>query len=288
MKYLVWICLLGLPAAAQSLRVYSEFQRVDPFGRIVAADRGEPPREILSPAMARNAFTSFHVIVEVPPESPYELYIGLNPEDAVKVTLYKEIFRRAGNGWVPDRLVKVREPYSGILPDEDQTVRNQRIAAFWLDVWVPSAATVERIKVEPQLLINNQWVVYPMEARIVEARAPALPHPFRAPLPGPAASADAPVLAPLRGYLCGAEESVQTPGLSIRHMIRRNASQDMMLARALQLQRGKTAITQAFVQRLGLEETGLESWCADRSAPVPQGAEWYLRVRDFLNRGALN
>src|ERR1017187_5385935 len=52
-------------AAAQTVTVYSEFTRVDPFGQVVRADRGaNEPREILSPAIARNALSSFHVVVE--------------------------------------------------------------------------------------------------------------------------------------------------------------------------------------------------------------------------------
>ena len=46
----------GAAAQAPSLRVYSELQRVDPFGKLVSADApsrsGVRPREILSPAVA--------------------------------------------------------------------------------------------------------------------------------------------------------------------------------------------------------------------------------------------
>src|ERR1051325_7142132 len=59
----------------QSLAVYSEFQRPDPFGQIVAVDRGAQPREILSPAAPRNGFVSFHIAVTAPPNTNYFLYI---------------------------------------------------------------------------------------------------------------------------------------------------------------------------------------------------------------------
>ena len=49
------------------LEIYSEFQRVDPFGRIISNDRAQRPREILSPAIPRNGFASFHIVVTAPP-----------------------------------------------------------------------------------------------------------------------------------------------------------------------------------------------------------------------------
>ena len=50
-------------ARAQDIRIYSEFERFDPFGNPVAADRDMAPREILSPAMARNGHLSLHVVI---------------------------------------------------------------------------------------------------------------------------------------------------------------------------------------------------------------------------------
>ena len=51
---------------AQTVEIYSEFQRPDPFGGIVEPDRAWKPREILSPAVSRNGFASFHIAVSVP------------------------------------------------------------------------------------------------------------------------------------------------------------------------------------------------------------------------------
>src|SRR5438445_5135906 len=94
-----WALLLSFPLAAQSLQVYSEFAKIDASGKVVTP---EHPREILSPAIARNAFTSFQVVVQVPKGTRFILYIGQNPEDAVRVTLYRE------SG---ERLDPVNQPY---------------------------------------------------------------------------------------------------------------------------------------------------------------------------------
>ena len=148
-----WVVLLTLPLAGQSfrepLRVYSEFARFQATGDVATpAD----PREILSPALVRNGFTSFQIAVRVDPGTAYSLVVGQNPEDAVKVTVFRE---------ADGELEPVTLPYSG-----DQT------QIFWMDVWTDRAAPVRRVKVEPQLYVNQDWVVYPMEARVMEAQVP--------------------------------------------------------------------------------------------------------------------
>ena len=107
------------------------------------------PREILSPAIARNAFSSFQVVVDVPRGTPYQLYVAQNPENAVEVTLYREN---------SEKLERVEQPVSG-----------NSTQVFWMDLWTARDAPVARIKVEPQLHVNNDWVIYPMEARVMSA-----------------------------------------------------------------------------------------------------------------------
>src|SRR5580704_1228150 len=138
---------------AQPLRVYSEFAQIetmtDAAGKVIAPAE---PREILSPAIVRNGFSSFQVVVDVPRGTPYQLYVAQNPENAVEVTLYRE------NG---DNLERVQQPVSG-----------NGTQVFWIDLWTARDAPVQRIKVEPQLHVNNDWVIYPMEARVMEAIVP--------------------------------------------------------------------------------------------------------------------
>ena len=177
--------LLLIPAVwSQSLRVYSEFAQIDSAGRVMAPAE---PREILSPAIARNAFSSFQVVVDVPRGTPYQLYVAQNPENAVEVTLYRE------NG---DKLERVEQPVSG-----------NTTQVFWMDLWTARDAPVQRIKVEPQLHVNNDWVIYPMEARVMSATIP------------PDAGAADPVCSPRAG--------ISSDLVKFRH---RNAQQDASLA----------------------------------------------------------
>ena len=40
---------------------------------------------------------------------------------------------------------------------------------FWMDLWTARDAPVRRIKVEPELKIDEDWVIYPMEGRVMDA-----------------------------------------------------------------------------------------------------------------------
>ncbi len=41
-----------------------------------------------------------------------------------------------------------------------------------MDVWVSLDTPVARMKLEPELYVHQDWVIYPMEVRIVEATVP--------------------------------------------------------------------------------------------------------------------
>ncbi len=226
MKTAVFLLLVSAAwIAAQPLRVYSEFAKIDATGRVTAPAE---PREILSPAIARNAFSSFQVVVDVPRGTPYQLYIAQNPENAVEVTLYRE------NG---DKLERVEQPVSG-----------NSTQVFWMDLWTARDAPVQRIKVEPQLHVNNDWVIYPMEARVMSATV--------------SDGAKSPVT--IDQLLCGGLTPSASP--DVRRMHIRNAQQDVALA---------SAAPEEDLRRLGV------GTC---DAPLSNDPELYLRVRDYLLR----
>ncbi|MBM3774215.1 MAG: hypothetical protein FJW37_03545 [Acidobacteria bacterium] len=246
--------LIAAGLQAQSLKVYSEFQRVDPFGNVVAADRVERPREILSPAVARNAFHSFRLAVTLEAGTPAHLYLQQNPGNAFGITVYRESHVKVGDSWIPDRLRKIKLPYLILLPDGE--IPGETTATFWLDLWTPAGAPTGRVRVEALIQAGGRWVVYPLEARVASTTAPALRSPAGL-APGIAERSDAPVFA----AWCGAAEE-HGEALTARQLVRRNALQDVALAR----------------QR---NEVIPPAWC---SGPKPAGAEWYLPVRDRLIR----
>ncbi len=143
--------LLALAASAaawaQPVSVYSEFARISPAGVVTAP---ETPREILSPALVRNGFTSFQVVVQAPASAKWWLYVGENPENAVKITMYRE----SGEDLEPVELPR----------------QSAGTEVFWMDVWTAADAPLARVKIEPELFLNDSWVIYPIEARVMEAK----------------------------------------------------------------------------------------------------------------------
>ena len=184
----------------QEIKVTSEFQRIDPFGQIVAADRVEQPREILSPAVARNAWASFHVSVTIPEGVPAYVYVQQNPE-WFDVKLYKEEYAQTDSGWIPDRLREMMLPCLTVLPQAENPIPRQTAVAYWLDIWVPEKTEVGRMRMQLLLNVRERWLMYPMEIRVMPAVVPKI--------------------------AAGAEKG------SIRALMRRNAAQYEALAKAM-------------------------------------------------------
>jgi hypothetical protein len=130
-----------------------------------------------------------------------------------------------------------------------------------MDIYTARNAPVERIKVEPQLHINNDWVIYPMEGRVMDAIVPDPP--ANGWPTGIAAPGDI-----MRGFVCGTQFAPGTaPKDPTQASLRfRNAQQD----RALAAKADKAALQERFG--------------ACDAQPPADNPEWYHRVRDFLFR----
>lgn len=273
------LLLLAGPVHAQSLRVMSEFQRVDPFGEIVRPDRMAQPREILSPAVARNAFASFQIAVTAGDREPFFVYIQTNPPDIFRISLYKELYAKTYAGWIPDALEAVPLPAFDTLPYLPLPIPGQNTVSYWMDLWVPAETPVERVRLEVLVKIGRGWLVYPMEVRVMEAVAPTIQERHAA-LPPVTERADASVYGPFRNFVCDARESGHAERLSVRRMIHRNAVQDLALARALD---DRTKDLQAeLLRRVGVLDK--KRWCQSRESMADQSAEWFLRLRDSIYR----
>jgi hypothetical protein len=274
MKAVVALGLLAGACCAQTstLRVVSEFTRIDPFGEIVPQDRGKAdPREFLSPGIPRGAYSSLRIVVTFDKPATYVLDIGQNPENAVRPTLYKEKFEKHGDQWIPDGLEQVNIPYEGSFPSGN--IPGQTTVTFWLDMWVERNAPVDRIKVEPQLWVStvSDWFTYPMEARVLATVIPAAGPSVAAALPPVADRSDAAVMGPLRARFCGVKEQPgpATPGA--RELIRRNVLMHLAVKDP-----------QWEAKLLSASGAGtVAAWCSSKAGPV-FGPEWYLRLRDSV------
>jgi hypothetical protein len=199
MQWALWLGLASGLVFGQSVQVYSEFAKLNDAGEVVAP---ENPREILSPAVARNAFSSFQLAIQVPSGVKFLVYIGQNPDNAAKVTLY----RRDGG-----KLVPVVVPYEGVSSQ-----------VLWMDVWMDGDAPVRRVKIEPQIGIGGEWLTYPMEVRVTEPVVAGRSIPEGNHMPA---------FEVMRLYLCGGRDVTATDlGFNVQFLQSRNAQQDTALA----------------------------------------------------------
>jgi hypothetical protein len=278
---LALIGFAGLLAQAQSLSVtvYSEFRRIEPTGEIVESDRGGKPREILSPAVVRNGWSSFRVVVTAPPGKDYFLYTGQNPNGAVEAHLYRELHERRGGRLIPDSLERIELPYRGSIPEARGRAARQ-VDTFWLDVWVAGDAPMRRVRLELQVNVGEEWFIYALELRVQYAVIPKTPE-LSVPLADVTGPADLMAVAALKGGLCGGARSAAAVGTSPRSRIRRNALQDVALARSLEASLGRQRVRDGILAALGARNE--KAWCASEAPPAPES---YLKVRDFLYRAA--
>ena len=260
--------LTAVRLAAQTLEVHSEFLRVNPLGEILPVDVDPKPREILSPAVVRNAFASFHIVVHSSRPTSYFLFTSTNPPNVFRTTIYKEQFVKRGDDWIPDGLEMLEPPNFGIIPESPAGMPSQTACAYLLDVWVPPDAPAGTVRLEAQLKVGT-WIIHPLELRVLPARAPAVAG-IGQELPAIELRADEAVTAPLVGYINGTAiaptKRVDSPApRTLREVIRRNAEQDMALARTLDAK----ILLPALKQKL---------------PSGPSGGEWYLGVRDLIYR----
>ncbi|MCC7175864.1 MAG: hypothetical protein IT159_11770 [Bryobacterales bacterium] len=275
---------LSAPAQLSSVKVYSGFQRIDPFGNVVSMDRarreGVRPREILSPAIGRNSHVVFHVAVTVAPGQDFSLWIGQNPDNYLGVSMYREIYAQHGGQWIPDALERVELPISGRLPASGQAIPGQTTLTYLMDVFAGPGVEVGRSKLEPELNVDGQWIIYPMEVRVVPAVAPEYKL-MEVPLAPLSEPADATARSAVRAYLCGPGKPETPAAGTLRWFLLRDVSQDLALARSRETSPGSRLLP---VISPGSGAAGAGKWCQSPTWPEELGPEWYLRVRDSLYR----
>ncbi|MBI4904092.1 MAG: hypothetical protein HY820_10685 [Acidobacteria bacterium] len=273
---LLWILTFLLPCyAAEPLQIYTEFRRLDVKGNVVAADAEGKPREVLSPGLIRGGYHSLRIVVRPPRNGHYAMMLAQNPENSIQMKLYRELPPAPGVS-VPDKLDLVtKSPFEW---------DGAAVHVFWLDLFTPADAKVQRVRIEAQVHDGNGWIIYPMEVRVLAGIVPRV-RTNGVQAPPPAASSDTAARLALREYLCEEKPRTTPAGVNARSFIYRNAQQDVALARSLQLKWTREKLTERLAQTAGAE-TGA-AFCASQSPiPSPMGPEWYLKVRDFLYREA--
>jgi hypothetical protein len=168
-----------------------------------------------------------------------------------------------------------RLPDFGAVPDPDEQIPGQNMCLYLLDIWIPPEAAAGRFRLEVQLKVGY-FLVMPLEIRVLDARIPdraVLKGPGPGGLPGVEEPADASAATALAQYIAGDLPAAEIApaddhAVTVRGIIRRNAVQDMALARLLDRNKaGPDQMKERWSTLAGLR---------------PLGAERYLRIRDFV------
>ncbi len=176
------IFLVNIAAAAE-LTALPEALRPDPFGGIVAVDRGagDPLRTFhttgnpLSLTGARAGYVSFHLVVKMPEGGDYEL--AVSPEDKsgkLQLDLFREWFHltESDRNYYPDALIPVSMPFRSRIPDPENRIEKQSAQAFWVDIWIPADSVPGSYRCQAILKTRTKRQVLPIELRVVPATIP--------------------------------------------------------------------------------------------------------------------
>lgn len=227
---------------------------------------GTNGREVLSPALPRQAWAVFHLIVSGPAGRPFQVHIGQNPEEFAKAELWRDN-------------EKLAMPFDSIIPTTGDD------AVFRFRLWIDPDAEVRRVKIEPQVHMDPAgWIIYPMEIRVVEATVPANVKGdiFGSPIPA------------LKSHWCPATVSPSNsgPGRPVTPkpapdlvgsartsstVTAANAPLTLAQDLALAAMRPATEVRTAFERALGRP---IPAWCQD--GVTPENPDWLLRFRDWL------
>lgn len=272
------VLFLAGRADAQPVRVVSEFTRIRPDGQVVSYDRGARVREILSPAMARNAYSTYRIIVEPPPGQQYTIAIAQNPENSCEVRLYQEGYAKFGEEWIPDELKPQELPASATLAS------GQKVQTYLLDVFVPAGASDARFRLEVQAYVDGHWIIYPMEMRPRPISAPAKLA-LAGPLPPVDARSDSGVGALMRETVCKEKYPVKPGGApTARALLMRNVRQDLKIGEGRMPSETFDGVVGMLLRAGGWKPSSKE-FCAADAGAAPNGPEWWLRARDYLYQG---
>ena len=230
-------------------------------------DRDPSPREIISPEIPRNGHLSLHVVVTAPSGTNYLLYAAANPPNTLRIKIYREHFVPCGVTYCPDWLTEQKLPSFGAIPESIHAMPDQTTRCYLFDIWAPPDVPPRRVRVEA-LVKTGIWAVAPMEVRVIEPLVPEhAVFETREDLAPVGEQSSETARTQLLRAVDGLPPEMPAALLRLRDVIQRNAAEDMLLARARNVD--GPALTLPALTIPGF---------------LRPGAEWYLRVRDLIYR----
>jgi hypothetical protein len=263
----IFFCALGLWGQHAELRIYSEFDRLSAADDLIDNTPGRTPQEIISPAVVRNGFTSFHVAVTARPGILYWFAVQSNPADVFGIKVYKESASTPSS--FLDELHEEAKPsyFLGQMSANGKDV-------YLLDIWTPYNAHVRTVRFEV-LVKEAYWVVAPMEIRIQAARVPKLNLAVCCDsLPAPDQPSDVFAWEALLKGVTGARQSfIASPG-TVRSVIHRNAMQDAALIGGMQPVEQRMLMERVLADLMRIYTSGLIRFTS--------GGDAYLAIRRLV------
>jgi len=288
MVALVMSGLLASLLDAQPVRVITEFARFTPSGELFPQDQIRRPMEVLSPPLVRGAWNAFRIVVDAEPGQDFQLFIGQNPHNAMRVRVMREVPALLDGRWVVARREQVLLPFrSDRLPAAERSA-TRKAYTFWLEVQPPRRHPSSRLKLEPQVLVGKQWFIYPLEVRVLELDINLQGLPTRA-VPDlasetPEVVADEAYTTVLEGALCGDPDASFPRAAGAEEPRNREREAASVFARsldALARMHSREDVEQGILSFLKVEDR--IRWCRAPTYPRDRfGAEWPAALRNRL------
>jgi len=179
--------LLALGWAAASLSAQSgvaqleaspEYLRPDPFGGIVAADKGDHGSFVREMTVdgTRGGYVSFHLVARLPKPGAYTLVLRFDGDGAgLQADLFREWlhFNESDKRYYPDALIPVPLSYRSRIPEPDNAIANQTAQAFWVDLWIPPETKPGTYRARAILEAAGATSALPIALRVLPAVIPA-------------------------------------------------------------------------------------------------------------------
>jgi len=163
------------------IKAYPEFFRLDPFGELIRVDWSiEEPLSLNSKDegrirldAARNSYVSFHLAVLDPLGGQFTLE-GISDRPEIELDIFREWFHKNSRDglYYSDALIPVNFGEKLRLPDPEMKIEGQKVAAFWIDVWVPENAPPGNAMLKFQLASGQESSALEVSIEILPRTVP--------------------------------------------------------------------------------------------------------------------
>ncbi len=286
---LLLVFMVNAPLCGQPVRAMTEFARFTPAGDTFPQDGIGEPVEVLSPPLVKGVWNAFRIVVDVEPGQDFRMYVEQNPRNAMRVRILREVVTETNSKWEIARRELVLLPYRSTSIPETERTSSRTTYTFWLEVQPPKNYKTRRLKLEPQLLIDGTWFIYPMEIRVMDVDLDVTGLPGHTVVPNaserPEDQPDRHHADLMRRAMCGDPSASFLEAMGDAPVWGRERYSASVLARTLDaLSTGFQDFDREDINRIAasvLKIEDREAWCQNPVFPTSQwGPEWPAVLRN--------